>query len=102
MPPPLPHPAHPSTKLHFPTPLLNLLHRRLTEQRDSVSQTMNNKSMEWQQTLGGVNPTFFFSTSRQEFRRGRAGVVSVSFGSFIDRKRILKVTRADSSEVLNT
>lgn len=64
---------------------------------------MNNKSMEWQQTLGGVNPTLFSPpTSRQEFRRGRAGVVFVSFGSFVDRKRILKVTRADSSEVLST
>lgn len=82
-----PTPAHPSTKLHFPTPLLNLLHRRLTEQRDSVSQTMNNKSMEWQQTLGGRNPTFFFlPTSRQEFRRGRARVVFCEFWQLYGQK----------------
>lgn len=51
---------------------------------------MNNKSVEWQQTLGGVNPTF----SEFSKRKGRSRFVS--FGSFIGgKKRVVK-------EVLNT
>lgn len=58
----------------------NLLHRRLREQRNSVSQTMNNKSSEWQKKQLGSKSNFSpFCLVLEGEGRPRSGNVAAFF-----------------------